>query len=200
MGVEEVTIVEDRATYAVDLDKQLEERRLTQEEFAALVDCNPDHAGKVVRGARPISLPLSIWCAKMFGSITLRQGDQTFVLRPDGSTGPTGTDDTDHIPNTDEHEGLNGIEHTAHCHQQLSEAVEMSGSLLADVIAIKRNDDTSRQSRVRTYKELYEAKWALDGWLHEDRGNYPDLVSEGERLALIDRGLMDRGCDIERIA
>lgn len=175
---------------AVDLKDRRIDARLTQDELGKLIGTDGNQVYRIESGKRNISLAKALACARILGPIKLLMDDQVFVLRPDGTADP-GNGTEKHIPDTDEHEKLDGIEHTAHCHKQLSEAADASGVLLSDVIAFKRNDDASRESRVNTYKELYEAKWALDGWLHEDQEHYPDLVSEGERMALKERGLWE---------
>jgi len=173
----------DMPVFAADLKEKVASRGWTQDEFAARYPNNPEHTKKVVRGGRPITLSFALECVREFGSITVKQGEQHYMIFPVTKNHP----DPNNIPDDEELHDLTDAEHNLNVMQQAEDVVKAMQRLVSSPLLLRSDSELSDALRVTKYKELHELDWALRGRIREGMQLHPHLVEEGLRQALAER-------------
>lgn len=181
----------------VDIKDKRKAAKLTQSDVAKLFGVERE---TIVRAENDsLSFPLAIEYTRLFGSITLRKGEDTFVLSlANGRLGPD--DDPDHIPDDEELHDLNDTEHNLNVLNQAADVVQVMQRLTSSPLLLRSDSELSDALRIAKYKELFELDWAVRGRIREGAQLHPHLVDEGLRRALAERpGAQGRESD-EQVA
>lgn len=172
----------------VDIKDKRKAAKLTQSDVAKLFGVERE---TIVRAENDsLSFPLAIEYTRLFGSITLRKGEDTFVLSLDnGRLGP----DPDRIPDDEELHDLSDAEHNLNVMKQAEDVVRAMQRLVSSPLLLRSDSELSDALRIAKYKELFELDWALHGRISEGNQMHPHLVKEGLRRALAERPGYERG-------
>src|SRR5690606_9204918 len=179
---EEVT----RSVYAekivpVDLKQKRKAAGITQQELANRFGVERETIVRAENGSVSVSFPLALEYARAFGSITIKQGDDTFVLSlHDNHGGPN----PDGIPDDEELHDLNDVEHNLNVLNQAADVVQVMQRLTSSPLLLRSDSELSDALRIAKYKELFELDWAVRGRIREGVQLHPHLVDEGLRRAL----------------
>lgn len=181
----------------VDLKDKRKQAGLTQSELAERLGVERE---TIVRAENDsVSFPLAIEYARLFGSITIRKGGDTFVLARESEIRGPG-DDPDRIPDDEELHDLNDTEHNLNVLNQAADVVRVMQRLVSSPLLLRSDSELSDALRIAKYKELFELEWALHGRIREGEQLHPHLVQEGLRRALAERpGAQGRESD-EQVA
>lgn len=189
--------------YAVDLKDKIAERGWTQEEFASRFPFNPEHIGKVIRGARPISFWFAAVCAREFGFITVRQPDGSVFVLSNGGDGRSGDHNKaqDEIPNDEQLNDLDAAEHISNVRNQAADVVDAANRVERRWLAIRNGCPQGAEDFAHCYAEAFELKWAVDGLIEDGETERPELVKRGLHIALQRRpGYLKEGEGVEPAA
>ncbi|NLN28088.1 MAG: helix-turn-helix transcriptional regulator, partial [Firmicutes bacterium] len=155
----------------VDLKKRRAEHRMTQEDLAAMLDVTRVQVARIETGERNITLRNVLKCVDRFGGLKVRMGDSVYVIQKQESFG--GDDDPrngkphDDIPNTEEHENLNGVEHFVNAYNQIEAGRAELRAALADPRTWRYDAEEGRAGRISVVKKLIDIREAADGALQE---------------------------------
>ena len=181
----------------LNLKSQRESRKMRQEDLAEALEITRVHVARLETGARGMSFILALKCAKLFGSLRVRLGEDVFEIAPVNGIDPKGRND---IPDDEELHDLNDVEHNLNVLNQAADVVQVMQRLTSSPLLLRSDSELSDALRIAKYKELFELDWALHGRIREGEQLHPHLVQEGLRRALAERpGAQGRESD-EQVA
>src|SRR5690606_11056668 len=157
---------------------------MRQEDLAEALGITRVHVARLETGARGMSFILALKCAKLFGSLRVRLGEDVFEIAPVNGIDPKGRNDN---PDDEKLHDLNDVEHNLNVLRHAAAVWLVMDRLTSSPLLLRSDSELSDALRIAKYKELFELDWALRGRIREGEQLHRHLVQEGLRRALPER-------------